>query len=130
MQSARNDTFRCLLVAAGASSHSVQFIREQLDCAHARIAATKDKIDAARKELVLECRALVINKALPVCFALQELQLHAFATLAILDELLPARTRDLVTMHFKWELITAIKHFHDRIQAAQEMLIILNKGQL
>ena len=57
---------------------------------------------------------LVVNKALHVCVGLQSLELPAYVTLAILDELLPGRLRDLESMHFKWEVITAVKHFHDR----------------
>ena len=115
-QVARDNACRHLLVAAGASIPSIQLSQDEMDFARARIVAAKNKIEAARLKLTLDRRALVVKKALPMCFALQELQLPAFVTLAILDELLPGRLRDLVPMHFKWDVITAIKHFHERAQ--------------
>ena len=72
----------------------------------------------ARRQLAFECRRLVVKRALPMCFAMQNLKFPAYVTLAILDELLPAVARDLDSMHFKWEVINAVKHYHDRIRAA------------
>ena len=112
----RSDERRHLLVAAGASITPNPFTDAELRAARARIAEAKAKIDIERATHVR--RTAVIKRALPMCLALQELQLPAFVTLAILDELLPARLSDLVTMHFKWELITAIKHFHQRVSVS------------
>lgn len=48
--------------------------------------------------------------AASLCFALQPLRLPALLTLLILDELLDNNER----MWLKWELVTRVKHFHDR----------------
>ncbi len=62
------------------------------------IAATT-YIDAIRK------------RATEICIGLQDLELPAFVTLTIIDE---AVHENSIRMWAKWELITAVKHFHDR----------------
>ena len=122
LQAALSEMSRTLLVCSGASDNSSQYSRQELAAAQAELTAAKATIEharqlhvAERRRIVLARHALVVEIALPVCFALQNLRFPAYVTLAILDELLPARVRDLVTMHFKWELITAIKHYRERI---------------
>lgn len=48
--------------------------------------------------------------ATEVCIALHELELPALITLGILDERFP----NVIRMWPKWEMITAVKHFHQR----------------
>jgi hypothetical protein len=50
-----------------------------------------------------------------VCFALQDLELPAPLTLEILDALFPPNN---IRMWAKWELITMVKHFHQRHERA------------
>lgn len=45
-----------------------------------------------------------------ICKALQNLRLPALVTLKIIDQLIPNH----IPMHKKWDLIAAVKHFHDR----------------
>ena len=92
----------------------VSFKEEELSAARAKIVAAKNEIEVARRQLKADRQALVVKKALPMCVGLQSLELPAFVTLAILDELLPGRLGDVVSMHFKWDVITAVKHFHER----------------
>ena len=115
MQRTQNRVLQCLLAAAGATRLFAKFTEEQLDDSRADIAAAARALAAERLKLKRERRALVTKRALPMCFAVQERQLPAFVTLAIVDAQLGG-LRDLVSMHFKWEMITAIKHFHDRAQ--------------
>ena len=103
-----------LLVAAGASGCPVLFKEEELSAAQAEIAAAKNEIESARRDILAARHALVVKKALPICVGLQNLRFPAFVTLAILDQLLPSRLSDVVSMHFKWAVIIAVKHFHDR----------------
>jgi hypothetical protein len=51
------------------------------------------------------------ERATEICVALQELGLPAFVTLMIVDE---AVHENSIRMWAKWELITAVKHFHQR----------------
>jgi hypothetical protein len=53
---------------------------------------------------------LFCTLAMPICFALQAIELPVLLTLEILDELLPMA--HMHTMHRKWKLIQTIKHFH------------------
>jgi Leucine-rich repeat (LRR) protein len=53
---------------------------------------------------------MIRERASEVCFALQDLELPAPLTLEIIDELCPNNIR----MWAKWELITMVKHFHQR----------------
>lgn len=47
-----------------------------------------------------------------VCIGLQDLSLPALVTLEILDALIP----NSIPMYAKWNLIVAVKHFHDKPQ--------------
>jgi hypothetical protein len=51
------------------------------------------------------------ERATEICVALQDLELPAFVTLAIVDE---AVHENSIRMWAKWELITAVKHFRQR----------------
>jgi hypothetical protein len=46
-----------------------------------------------------------------ICIGLQDLELPAFVSLAIIDE---AVHENSIRMWAKWELITAVKHYRDR----------------
>jgi hypothetical protein len=54
---------------------------------------------------------MIRDRATTVCFAMQDLELPAPLTLEILDALFPPNN---IRMWAKWELITTIKHFHQR----------------
>jgi hypothetical protein len=54
---------------------------------------------------------MIRERATEICVALQELGLPAFVTLMIVDE---AVHENSIRMWAKWELITAVKHFHQR----------------
>jgi hypothetical protein len=58
---------------------------------------------------------MIRERAAAVCNALQNLHLPAFVTLKILDALFPPNE---IRMWAKWELITAVKHFHQRHERA------------
>jgi hypothetical protein len=58
---------------------------------------------------------MIRERAATVCNALQELNFPAFVTLKILDALFPPNS---IRMWAKWELITAVKHFHQRHERA------------
>ena len=90
---------------------------DELNAARAQIAAAALRIDAERLLLKRDRRALVKKQGLSLCIGLQALELPAAVTLSILDESLGG-LRDITTMHFKWEVITAVKHFHERAAAA------------
>ena len=53
---------------------------------------------------------MIRGRATATLIALQDLELPALMTLGILDELIPNSIR----MAAKWDLIVAVKHFHDR----------------
>jgi hypothetical protein len=53
---------------------------------------------------------MIRSRCTEVCNGLQELGLPALLTLGILDELIPNKIR----MWAKWELVTTVKHFHER----------------
>jgi hypothetical protein len=53
---------------------------------------------------------MIRPRATEICVALQELGLPALLTLEILDAAFPNSIR----MAAKWDLIVAVKHFHDR----------------
>jgi hypothetical protein len=54
---------------------------------------------------------MIRERAMVICVALQDLELPAFVTLQIIDE---AVYENSIRMWAKWELITAVKHFHGR----------------
>jgi hypothetical protein len=54
---------------------------------------------------------MIRARATEICVALQDLELPAFVTLAIIDE---AVHENSIRMWAKWELITAVKHFRQR----------------
>jgi hypothetical protein len=51
------------------------------------------------------------ERATEICIGLQDIELPAFVTLAIIDEAVHENT---IRMWAKWELITAVKHYRDR----------------
>jgi hypothetical protein len=51
------------------------------------------------------------KRATEICIGLEDLELPAFVTLAIIDE---AVHENSIRMWAKWELITSVKHFRDR----------------
>jgi hypothetical protein len=54
---------------------------------------------------------MIRERAATICFAMQDLELPAPLTLEIIDALFPPND---IRMWAKWELITTIKHFHQR----------------
>jgi hypothetical protein len=57
------------------------------------------------------------SRATTICIGLQDLELPAFVTLQIVDAVFEGNS---VRMWAKWELITAVKHFHQRHQFSGE----------
>jgi hypothetical protein len=55
---------------------------------------------------------MIRARATEICIGLQDLELPAFVTLTIIDE---AVHENSIRMWAKWELITAVKHFRNRI---------------
>ena len=53
---------------------------------------------------------MIRGRATEILIALQDLELPALMTLGILDELI----LNSIRMAAKWDLIVAVKHFHDR----------------
>jgi hypothetical protein len=53
---------------------------------------------------------MIRDRATIICIGLQDLELPALLTLQIIDADCENDVRDWA----KWELITAVKHFHDR----------------
>jgi hypothetical protein len=53
---------------------------------------------------------MIRERAATICFAMQDLELPAPLTLEILDAIMTNSIR----MWAKWELITRVKHFHQR----------------
>lgn len=58
--------------------------------------------------------ATMRDRAAEICIALQDLGLPALVTLKIINKALPNRVR----MAAKWDLVVAVKHFHDERPAA------------
>ena len=56
---------------------------------------------------------MIRERATEICIGLQSIELPAFVTLQILDE---AVHENSIRMWAKWELITAVKHFHQRVE--------------
>jgi hypothetical protein len=56
------------------------------------------------------CSSAIRARARTVCIAMQDMNLPALMTLEIIDALTPNVTR----MKPKWDLVCAVKHFHDR----------------
>jgi hypothetical protein len=53
---------------------------------------------------------MIRSRCAEICVALQDLGLPALLTLGILDQLIP----NTIRMAAKWDLVVAVKHFHDR----------------
>jgi hypothetical protein len=76
-----------------------------------------DRVDAAvaircsrPEDLVrFECR----ERLTEICIALQDLELPAWVTVQILDA---ARPWSTLPLHSKWNLVCAVKHYHDKKQ--------------
>jgi ankyrin repeat protein len=99
-----------------ALSDRYAFSDEELADARSAVAVARAEIEQSRRELLADRRALVRSVAWPIAVGLQGLHLPAFVTLCVLDESL-CLLSDLATMHFKWSVICAVKHFHDRGEA-------------
>jgi hypothetical protein len=56
-----------------------------------------------------ECR----ERLTEICIALQDLELPAWVTVQILDA---ARPWSTLPLHSKWNLVCAVKHYHDKKQ--------------
>jgi hypothetical protein len=61
---------------------------------------------------------MIRSRCTEICIAMQDLNLPALLTLEILDELIPNEIR----MWAKWELVTTVKHFHERRQEKKLLL--------
>jgi hypothetical protein len=61
---------------------------------------------------------MIRTRCTEVCNGLQELGLPALLTLGILNELIPNKIR----MWAKWELVTTVKHFHQRQEKKKFLL--------
>jgi hypothetical protein len=59
----------------------------------------------------ITCISFIEDRATEICVALQELGLPAYVTYIIIEKYFPPNA---IRMWAKWELITAVKHFHDR----------------
>ena len=59
----------------------------------------------------ITCISFIADRATEICVALQELGLPAYVTYILIEEYFPPNS---IRMWAKWELITAVKHFHDR----------------
>lgn len=79
--------------------------------------ASRQQFDAMAREWTTRCaqddKTVTRNIAFPICIGLQSLDLPALVTLCIVDHSLSPHD-DSCTMHFKWSIITAVKHFHQR----------------
>jgi hypothetical protein len=69
------------------------------------IAAIQHSLPEDRKRF--ECR----ERLTEICIALQDLALPAWITVLILDA---ARPWSTLPLHSKWNLVCAVKHFHDK----------------
>jgi hypothetical protein len=66
---------------------------------------------ANRKRFECRCR----ERLTEICIALQDLALPAWVTVQILDAARPWSTLTLpLPLHSKWNLVCAVKHFHDK----------------
>jgi hypothetical protein len=61
---------------------------------------------------------MIRGRCTDICNGLQDLGLPALLTLGILDELIPNEIR----MWAKWELVTTVKHFHQRQEKKKFLL--------
>jgi hypothetical protein len=76
-----------------------------------------DRVDAAiaiqqslpEDRKLFECR----ERLTEICIALQDLELPAWVTVQILDA---ARPWSTLPLHSKWNLVCAVKHYHDKKQ--------------
>jgi hypothetical protein len=77
-----------------------------------RVVSVNEQRDYTLKELfsVTKHIGMIRYAATTVCIGMHELALPALLTLMIIDELYENDIR----MWAKWELITAVKHFHER----------------
>jgi len=70
------------------------------------------EIDRMRRRVRHSRFRLMSHRGTEICVALQSANFPALITLEIIDRAIPHAT--YATMFHKWELITAVKHFHDR----------------
>lgn len=81
------------------------------------------KADFQKIPFVLDRIGQIRTRCFNVCVGMQDLNLPALITLEILDQLIPNDVR----MAAKWDLIVAVKHFHDRVEKKQkEKLFVKN----
>ena len=71
-----------------------------------------EEIDAATEDLNQYRLEVVKERALEICKGLQDAGLPALVTLEIIDAEIPQAS--YLRMQQKWDIITAVKHFHDR----------------
>ena len=75
-----------------------------------------DKVRAAVRDKLPElfaattALAMIRDPAIVILMALQDLDLPALLLVEILDEAFP----NSIPMHKKWDLVVAVKHFHQR----------------
>jgi hypothetical protein len=74
--------------------------------------ATPAQLDDLADTGIFSQMYVIRDRAATICIAMQDLELPALITLELLDAAFP----NDIPMHKKWQLVTAIKHFHQRSQ--------------
>jgi hypothetical protein len=74
--------------------------------------ATPAQLDDLADTGIFSQMYVIGDRAATICMAMQDLELPALITLELLDAAFP----NDIPMHKKWQLVTAIKHFHQRSQ--------------
>jgi hypothetical protein len=72
--------------------------------------ATPEQLDDLANANIFNQMYVIRDRAATICMAMQDLELPALITLELLDAAFP----NDIPMHKKWQLVTAIKHFHQR----------------
>jgi hypothetical protein len=72
--------------------------------------ATPEQLDDLADTNIFSQMYVIRDRAATICMAMQDLELPALITLEVLDAAFP----NDIPMHKKWQLVTAIKHFHQR----------------
>jgi hypothetical protein len=72
--------------------------------------ATPEQLDDLADTGIFNQMYVIRDRAATICMAMQDLELPALITLEVLDAAFP----NDIPMHKKWQLVTAIKHFHHR----------------
>jgi hypothetical protein len=74
--------------------------------------ATPAQLDDLADTGIFSQMYVIRDRAATICIAMQDLELPALITLELLDAAFP----NDIPMHKNWQLVTAIKHFHQRSQ--------------